>query len=65
MTVIVCFYIKLVNNHLAIKVDDIINLDKVIEKLPFSPEEMKSLYDRMRIFQLKHRLNSLPPSRYE
>ncbi|AIE58939.1 MGDG synthase family glycosyltransferase [Bacillus methanolicus] len=43
----------LVNNHLAIKIDDITNLDKVIEKLLFSPEEMKSLYDRMRKFQLK------------
>ena len=43
----------LINNHLALKIDDITNLDSVIGKLLFSPQEITSLYDRLKEYQRK------------
>jgi processive 1,2-diacylglycerol beta-glucosyltransferase len=43
----------LINNHLAIKIDDINNIDITIEKLLYSPEELVFLHKKMREFQQK------------
>ena len=43
----------LVNNHLAIKINDIENNNKTLEKLLFSSQEMECLYNRTREFQKK------------
>ncbi|UQD53124.1 galactosyldiacylglycerol synthase [Bacillus methanolicus] len=43
----------LVNNHLAIKIDDTNNIDILIENLLFSSREMEFLHNKMREFQQK------------
>ncbi|RBW68558.1 MGDG synthase family glycosyltransferase [Bacillus taeanensis] len=41
----------LVNNHLAVKIDDTNTIDRLIQKLLFSPQEMKFLNNRIKEFQ--------------
>ncbi|USK35940.1 galactosyldiacylglycerol synthase [Bacillus sp. F19] len=43
----------LVNNHLAIKIDNTIDIDNIIEELLFSPPKMQVTHDRMMEFQQK------------
>jgi processive 1,2-diacylglycerol beta-glucosyltransferase len=43
----------LINNHLAIKIDDTNHIDILIEKLLFSPQELEFLYNKIREFQQK------------
>lgn len=43
----------LVNNQLAIKVDDIKNIDNLLEKLLFSSDEMECVYKKAKEFQKK------------
>ncbi|MBO1514189.1 MGDG synthase family glycosyltransferase [Metabacillus bambusae] len=43
----------LVNNHLAVKIDDVENINNILEKLLFSSQEMEFLYNSTREFQKK------------
>ncbi|ANB61190.1 MGDG synthase family glycosyltransferase [Anoxybacteroides amylolyticum] len=43
----------LINNHLAIKIEDMNHMDVLIEKLLFSPQELEFLHNQIRQFQQK------------
>ncbi|MBA2871817.1 processive 1,2-diacylglycerol beta-glucosyltransferase [Anoxybacillus calidus] len=43
----------LINNQLAIKIDDTNYIDRLIEKLLFSPQELEFLHNKIRQFQQK------------
>lgn len=43
----------LINNHLAIKIDDTNHIDVLIEKLLFFPQELEFLHNKIREFQQK------------
>jgi processive 1,2-diacylglycerol beta-glucosyltransferase len=43
----------LINNHLAIKIDDTNHIDTLIEKLLISPQELEFLHNKIREFQQK------------
>jgi processive 1,2-diacylglycerol beta-glucosyltransferase len=43
----------LINNHLAIKIEEINKIDILIEKLLYSPQELEFLHNKMREFQQK------------